>query len=98
MFEIVEERVRIGEWNEALCFTCPDHPLTEVAVQKCSFENLVYWSIFFISSTSLLTIGTTMTFQSDAEEKARKIAFRVLNARKPKHVAERIADRKIVIR
>jgi hypothetical protein len=87
MSEIKEMRVREGEWNEALCFQDEDHPLTEVAAQRCKNDDSDYWNIFFVSSQSAITIRSGISTQQAAETIARSIAPKILSAKNPKQAA-----------
>jgi len=73
------ERVRMGEWNEALCFINEDRPLTEIAVQKCKD----HWNIFYTSSKKVLTIVSGIDNQVDAENIGEGLALDILYLSNP---------------
>ena len=84
---IVEQRVRVGEWNEALCFFAADHPRTEIAAQKSRGESGESWFVYFVTPKTALTIYGTQS-QEDAESMARRIAPNILLNDNPYEMAK----------
>lgn len=77
--DLKTERVRLGEWNEALCFFIDYHPLTEIAVQKCND----HWNIFYISSKKIRVLRSNIQKQEIAENEGKILADRILRYDKP---------------
>lgn len=80
MYEIKEERVRVGEWNEALCFFCDAHPRTEVALQKAGKNG---WHTYYLTGKTSRSIKWCGYNQSMAETHARIIAQNILTSVNP---------------
>ena len=80
MVKISQQRVREGEYNEALCFFCDEHPKTEIAAQKAGDAG---WNIWYISSKKLLNLGRIVSSQEAAETKAEQLAKYIFNAANP---------------
>lgn len=72
--------VRNGEWNEAVCYTHPKHPKTEVVAQKCKD----IWNVYFVSSRSAVVISGGLSRQ-DAINLAGFIAKEVLSLDNPRN-------------
>jgi len=89
---ITEERVRQGEWNEALCFISDNHPRIEIAAQKGKNQDkngnvTECWNIFYVSSRTAYGIRLNLN-QAQAEETARLMAHDILNSSNPYRTAK----------
>jgi len=89
--DITIETVRIGEWNEAICFTSELHPRCEIAAQKTAFRKadgamVEYWNVFFVSPRSAYTISSGLSREA-AYRLANRLAPRILNSGNPSKAA-----------
>lgn len=84
----IETRVRVGEWNEALCINYPDRPRTEIVAQRTDAHNFF---VYYVTSRTALTIAHRETMQ-EAEKLARYLAPLVLNAERPRDAAYRYQE------
>lgn len=84
----IETRVRVGERNEALCITHPDHLHTEIVAQRAD-ENNFY--VYYVTSQTALTIAHRATME-EAERLARELAPLILSADRPRDAAQRYQE------